>query len=319
MSDQPVGKTFPILALDIGGTKVGWAIIDEAEGGLSIVESDAIATKADEGGPAVADRICGLVEEIHQRTPALTGIAVASAGVVDPTDGSIVSATNTMPGWGGTPLGERLHAVTGLPVQVLNDVHAHGLGEARLGAGRGYDTVLSVAVGTGIGGAIIHDSEVVFGSHYLAGHVGHIHHHYAPDMQCSCGRMGHIEAFCSGSGVTAWYARRRSDCDPEALNGRELQDLADSGHPLALACFTESAYALGESIGSLANTIDPSIIVMSGSMTRSGEAWWDALAKGYASSAMNAVASVAIVPGELAGAAPLLGAVLHYLTRRGAR
>ena len=72
MSDQPVEETFPILALDIGGTKIGWAIVDEVEGELSIIESDAIATRANEGGPAVADRICGLVEEIHQRFPAIT-------------------------------------------------------------------------------------------------------------------------------------------------------------------------------------------------------------------------------------------------------
>ena len=179
----------------------------------------------------------------------------------------------------------------------------------------GRDTVLSVAVGTGIGGALIHDGEVVFGSHNLAGHLGHIHHHFAPEMLCSCGHMGHIEAFCSGSGITAWYEARRSTQDPKALNGRRLQELADSGHPLAAACFTESAYALGEALGSLVNCVDPAIIVLSGSMTRSGEAWWASLREGYRASAMNAVADLEIVAGSLGSNAPLLGAVIHYLNQ----
>ena len=315
MSEELKASAFPLLALDISGTKVGWAIISLVGEELSVQEAGSIPTLAKEGGAQVASRICELVAASTSSFPEIKGVAVASAGVVDPRTGKIVSATNTMPGWGGTDLGDLLREASGRPVWILNDVHAHGLGEARLGAGVGHDTVLSVAVGTGIGGALIHNGEVVFGSHNLAGHLGHIHHHFAPEMTCSCGRMGHIEAFCSGSGITAWYEARRSAQDPEALNGRRLQDLADSGHPLAAACFTESAYALGEALGSLANCVDPAIIVLSGSMTRSGEAWWGSVREGYRASAMNAVAELDIVVGSLGSNAPLLGAVIHYLNQ----
>lgn len=314
MSTETAAAKRTLLALDIGGTKVGWALVEVAEPPI-VVESGAIQTRAMEGGEAVASRIRELVVEILQTRGGVEGVAVASAGVVDPASGDIVSATNTMPGWGGVRLGDILREATGLPVEALNDVHAHGLGEAVLGAGRDHRTVLSMAVGTGIGGAIVEDGEVFFGSHDLAGHIGHIHHSFAPDMQCSCGRKGHIESFCSGSGITAWYRARRTASDPEANNGRELQDLADAGEELALDCFARSAYAVGECLGSLANSVDPSIIVLSGSMTRSGRIWWDALAEGYAASAMNAVAGLDLVKGSLGGDAPLLGAVLHYLTR----
>lgn len=315
MLEELNAEAFPLLALDIGGTKVGWAIIGLDEAGVAVAESGDIPTLAMEGGTAVAARICELAARTLASHPQIRGIAVASAGVVDPATGDIVSATNTMPGWGGIPLGELLRSACERPVEILNDVHAHGLGEARLGAGVGHGTVLSVAVGTGIGGALIEGGEVVFGSHNLAGHVGHIHHHFAPDMLCSCGRMGHIEAFCSGSGITAWYESRRAPSDPAAENGRRLQELADSGNRLAAACFTESAYALGEALGSLANCVDPAIIVLSGSMTRSGDAWWDSLRAGYRASAMNAVAELPIVKGSLGSNAPLLGAVIHYFNR----
>ncbi|MFC5369747.1 ROK family protein [Arcanobacterium bovis] len=337
-----------VIALDIGGTKIGWGIVEFSQAVevadqagqtrlpmLNIVERGSIPTEALSGGAIVAQRIVSLVNELYEANPQVTGVAIASAGVVDPNTGSIRSATNTMPGWGGTELAKLISQSVHLPVRVLNDVHAHGLGEARLGAGRGHDSTLSVAVGTGIGGAMIDAGQVQYGAHFLAGHVGHIHHHYAAGMQCSCGRIGHIEAICSGSGITAWYnarlARLREHINTSELssevapaadtassatpvsNGRELQDRADQGDELARACFNESAFALGEAIASLANSIDPSVIVLSGSMTRSGEQWWAGVREGFANCAMDAVQSTPILLGDLGSDAPLLGAVLNFL------
>lgn len=303
-----------LLALDIGGTKVAWAVVNAQD--LAVEERGEIATLAHEGGAAVARRIGAETARVLGARPDIEGIAVASAGVVDSETGRIVSATNTMPGWGGTELARILRETSGVSaVEILNDVHAHGLGEARLGAGRGKETVLVLAVGTGIGGALIVGGEPALGDHFLAGHFGHIHHHLGSGMPCSCRREGHIEAFCSGSGITAWYESRRGPGDPAATNGRELQALADSGHGLANACFTESGWAIGECLGSLANCLDPSLIVLSGSMTRSGPLWWEAVKKGYVEQAMNGVADIGIVPGRLGGDAPLLGAVLHFLNR----
>ena len=272
-----------LLALDIGGTKVGWGIV-EAGDTYEVTERGSIPTDAMRGGADVAARICDLASSLVASHPAVSGIAVASAGVVDPSTGDIVSATGTMPGWGGTPLGALLQEATGLTVRVLNDVHAHGLGEATLGAGQPYRSVLSIAVGTGIGGALVEDRQVSFGSRGIAGHVGHIHHHFAPDMTCSCGRKGHIESFCSGSGITAWYDSLRGESDPEVDGGRALQELAESGNALAAACFS-----------------------------RSGDIWWDALRDGFAASAMTPVADTPILVGSLGGDAPLLGAVSFFL------
>ena len=192
-------------------------------------------------------------------------------------------------------------------------MHAHGLGEATLGAGQPYRTVLSIAVGTGIGGALVEDRQVSFGARGIAGHVGHIHHHFAPDMTCSCGRKGHIESFCSGSGITAWYDSLRGESDPEVDGGRALQELAESGNALAADCFSRSAYALGEATASLVNCVDPAVVILSGSMTRSGDIWWDALREGFAASAMTPVADTPILVGSLGGDAPLLGAVSFFL------
>ena len=221
-----------LLALDIGGTKIGWGIV-EAEDSFTVTERGSIPTLAAKGGADVAARICTLASELIESHPPIAGIAVASAGVVDPATGTIVSATDIMPGWAGTKLGDLLSAHTQLPVRVLNDVHAHGLGEATLGAGRPYRSVLSIAVGTGIGGAFVEDGRVAFGSRGIAGHVGHVHHHFAPDMVCSCGRLGHIESFCSGSGITTWYNSLRPQDKPADAHSKSSPILATPLHKRA--------------------------------------------------------------------------------------
>ena len=132
-------------------------------------------------------------------------------------------------------------------------------------------------------------------------------------MVCSCGRLGHIEAFCSGSGITAWYNSLRPQDAPEVDGGRALQELADAGDPLASACFSRSAYALGEATASLVNCVDPAAVIISGSMTRSGDIWWNGLREGFAASAMTPVAVTPILIGSLGGDAPLLGAVSFFL------
>lgn len=301
-------NTDPILALDIGGTKIGWASVVAGET-PRIGERGAIPTLADQGGVRVAERIAQLVSERCTERQ-YSAVAIASAGVVDPESGAIVSATNTMPGWAGTPLGEIVSTASNLPVRALNDVHAHGLGEARLGAGRGFRSVLSVAVGTGIGGAYVSDGEVSVGEHFLAGHVGHVHHSYAAGVTCTCGRVGHIEGICSGFGIAAWYNSRAGADVTEVSGSREVGERAESD-PLAREIITQAGEALGDVIGSLANVLDPAVVVLSGSVTGLGHPWWAALQSGYGRTAMDAVANLPIRAGELGSDAPLLGAVLN--------
>lgn len=309
MGQEDGRATRPLLSLDIGGTKIGWAVVAGSDE-LSILDRGSIPTRAADGGAVVAQRIAEFASvkcaEIGAR-----GIGIASAGVINPTNADVVAATETMPGWGGTKLGDILREATGLPVWAVNDVHGHGYGEALLGAGRGFTSVLACAVGTGIGGAHIRDREIVFGDHFVTGHYGHIHHHAAAGQTCSCGREGHIESIASGSGITTWF-NSRSDAE-QVANGFELQQLADAGHELAIQTFVESAYALGEVLGSLANAVDPSVIVLSGSMTRSGERWWNALREGYRATAMDVVADLEIREGELGSDAPLYGAALNFV------
>jgi len=239
----------------------------------------------------------------------LAGVAAASAGVIDRATGTVASATDLMPGWVGTALGPALAEGLGVPAFVLNDVHAHALGEMRFGAGAGLRNALVAAVGTGIGGAIVAEGKVLFGPRDFAGHVGHVGHRLGEGFACSCGRDGHIEPVASGTGVVRLYRSRGGS--PDVNDGAELRRLADRGDAEARRAFSDAGAALGEVLGSLANCLDPEAIVLSGSLSGVGEYWWAPLRAGYRRQAMDPVRGVPLVPGTLGGDAPLLGALAY--------
>lgn len=299
-----------ILALDIGGTKIAGGIVDS--GSAHRVAS--VPTPARDGGPAVLDAAAALAKRVsaaHAEAEGVapTRVAVSSAGVVDPVCGFVTSATDLIRDWAGTDLRGGLAERLGLPVSVLNDVQAHALGEAVHGRGRGARSMVLVAVGTGIGGGIVVDGEVLLGAANVAGHLGHVDVEGAAGLPCSCGNTGHLEAIASGSGIEEQFERATGT----RLSGGEIARLADTDDPLAddAARVLEAAgHALGRAVGGLLNTLDPELVVLAGSVTRAGERWWGAVADGVRASAMRIVADTPVVLGALDNAA-LVGAAVR--------
>ena len=225
------------VAVDVGGTKIrAGSVID---GELAHVRS--VPTPATSGAQAVLDTIAEVTAAVvaeasgsHGATSGMgsdgtvepisggagsgsvrTGsdaefawrIGVGAAGVIDPATGTVVSATDSLPGWAGTDLVAELTARTGLPIRVVNDVHAHALGEAAAGASRSTRSSLLVAAGTGIGGGFITDGHLLTGRNSAAGHIGHVPSAAAAGLPCPCGGTGHVEAIASGPAILNTYRR----------------------------------------------------------------------------------------------------------------
>lgn len=308
MNHRWVGGAPPMICLDIGGSSIGGAVVTLGES-PEVHLRRSVPTGAQDGGRAVLDRAVSVARELQAEVPEVCGVGVASAGVIDPETGAVASATDLMPGWAGTALGAVLSEGLGLPLTtVLNDVHAHALGESRHGAGQGADSALVAAVGTGLGGAFIGTAGLVRGSGGLAGHIGHVQHAEAAGILCTCGRTGHLESITSGSGIEARYTARRGRDDPPAEDGAAVSRLAAEGVGLASATLRTAGTALGEALGSLSNAWDPEVIVLTGSVTGAGETWWSALRAGYASTAMDPLRGRTLTRGTLGADAPLLGA-----------
>ena len=127
-----------VVAIDIGGTKIASALVTLEEGAKPVVEFyDKIPTEAKKGGQQVLANAIKMARRVIELAGKdVCGIGVSSGGVIDPRTGDVTYANDMMPGWGGTHLGAELTSATGLPARVLNDVHAHALGEARRGVGK---------------------------------------------------------------------------------------------------------------------------------------------------------------------------------------
>lgn len=298
-----------IVALDIGGTKVSGALISLDDGGFPAVGPvRSIPTEPRRGGADLLARVVELARTlVTDSAGGVVALGIGSAGVVDPETGEILSATDLIPGWAGTPLGRAVGGAVGLPVAVIGDVQAHALGESHFGAGRGHESVLLVGVGTGIGGAYVQGGTVRMGAHGLAGHIGHMRHPLAGDLICSCGQVGHVEAIVSGSALTEHYLRLTG----QSLAGREVAERAQGDDELARQVIQTAGLALGETLAGLVNSWDPHAVVLSGSVVNAGSAWWDALERGFSGQVMGAARHVPILRGSLGGNAPLLGAALN--------
>lgn len=308
-----------VLAVDIGGTKIAAGLVD-ASGGVSGRRT--CRTPAAAGAAAVLAAAIALAGEVVDVAapahPRIDAVGIGSAGVVDPTSGTIVSATGNLPGWTGTAVGAAFEEAFAVPVRVLNDVHAHALGEARYGAGRGAASMLLVAVGTGIGGAYVVRGSVDVGAHFVAGHVGHVPVPEADGVPCPCGRAGHLEGLASGTGILAAYRRADTNLDRGPGVGLpagaavdttyDVARLARDGQPTALAVLHRCGFATGRVVGGLLNVLDPAVVVIGGGVAEAGEPWWAALRDGVRAEAMDRTASTPLVPAQAAQGAALIGA-----------
>lgn len=292
------------LGVDIGGTKIAVGLV-AADGSVS--QRVEVATPAQDGPEAIIAAVLGAAKSAMRGADAVA-CGVGTAGVVGE-HGEITTATDLLRGWAGTPLGAHLADALGLPVRVLNDVQATGLAEARLGAARGAPSALIVAVGTGIGGALARDGQVIRGTNGIAGSVGHMPGILRQGRICSCGALDHVEAYASGLSLETEYRRRTG----QGLDLRAIAKLAAQGDEVAHAVIVEGADVLGTAIGGANNVVDASVVVVGGGVAALGEIYFAPMREAARREALGASKSVPLVPARFGADACLVGGGLAGL------
>ena len=200
-----------IAAFDIGGTAIKYCLYR----GPRAFQKDLvreIPTGIGQGG-TVLEKVGGILSAMS----GFDAVAVSTAGQVDPVSGTILYATDNIPGYTGTRVKKILEGAFHVPVLVENDVNAAALGEAAFGAGKDYSDFLCLTYGTGIGGAIVIDKKIYYGSSCSAAEMGHLITH-AGGRPCTCGNRGCYEAYASTTALVR-AVRERSGL---TLNGREI-------------------------------------------------------------------------------------------------
>lgn len=149
--------------------------------------------------------------------------------------------------------------------------------------------------------------------------MGHIESTSAKGVPCACGRSGHLESVSSGTSIGRMFDEHYGRVDERRPTvGRDVNDLCRAGDERAISVSHDAGFALGASLGSLANILDPEVIVLSGGVIHQGpdwrsETWKTSVAEGYASQALDPLLDTPILIGELEGDAPLIGAAENLL------
>ncbi|NYI69889.1 glucokinase [Naumannella cuiyingiana] len=262
-----------VLAIDIGGTKVALAIVDETGALLTetIVPTPRSADPDAVYAP-VGAAVGAMLADWDGEPPR---IGIGSAGPIDGPAGSI-SPVN-IGAWRDFGIVERVRAsareATGSPpgsVTLIGDGHAIALGEYWLGAGRDVDSMIGMTVSTGVGGGAVINDELFTGTTGNAVHVGHITVDLAGE-RCVCGGHGCVELYARGPALTA-AARARGLAVADA---RELTSRARDGDPVALEVIDEGMRALAAGIATAATMLDVSVVVLGGGVAKAGQVIFD--------------------------------------------
>jgi glucokinase len=271
----------PILAVDVGGTKVEVGLVST---GGEILMARRAATGADPW-----EAVSSLVLEILTHGPgaAPMAVGVGCGGPMTPS-GDEVSPIN-IPAWRGFPLRARLHELTGLPVWVDNDAKALALAEGWLGAARGVRDYLAMVVSTGVGGGLVVDGRLLHGAAGNSGHVGHVV--VEPEgRRCGCGGRGCLEAEASGTAIAAITGRPAAEAEPEVV--------------------IRTGTLVGRAVASVCALLDLRLTVVAGSVALGfGEPFFTAAQRELDHRLRIEFARGArIVPAGLGSAGPLVGA-----------
>jgi glucokinase len=291
------------LGIDIGGTKTAVGLVDEHR----VLAQASAPTPARAGATAVLDRTAELVTCLLSERSDLRAATcgVGAAGVIEPRSGAVTSATDSISGWAGTDVRSGLEARLGIPVTVRNDVHAHAIGESAAGAGADAPTMLLVAAGTGIGGALVVDGRLQSGANGAAGHYGHAVSAVGADEPCPCGARGHVEGVAAGPALV-----RRWGGHADGSGARAVFGAAAAGDERAVRVLEESATAIGGMLAGLVNGVDPDVVVLAGGLADADRAWWSRIVDVARAGSLPALRAVPFRPAALGAMSAVVGAAL---------
>ena len=273
------------LGVDIGGTKVAAGLVD-AEGTILFQTRVAMPAhgSADEGFGAVQSAIEAVFAARPEARERLAGIGICAPGPLDPATGVILNPPN-VPCWRNFPLAAEVQRVFGLSARVDNDGNAAALAEAIWGAGVGYRNVFYATLGTGIGTGIVFDRQIYHGRTGSAAEGGHVTID-CNGPKCGCGKLGCVEALCSGPAIARRTRERLVESlligsdlttskllalaggDRYAVNPEIVEEAFRQGDPVAAEVLRETADFLAIWAGNVIDLLEPDVFIFGGGLAQ---------------------------------------------------
>jgi glucokinase len=250
------------IGLDLGGTYIKWAVVERVAAEWRPADQGSEPTDMSGGERTVVPQLADLARRLRDEAGGpVNSLGVAVPGLYIPETGVVTFLTNVPGDWSATPVGEPVAAATGLPTALINDARAFGLAELRFGAGRDVRSFIGLTLGTGIGGVIAIDDEVLQGYRGQAGELGH--QTIDPDGPwCGCGNRGCVEAYARADQVAIVCGT----ADP-----REAIERARAGDERARAGLAEIGRYLGIGLANAITVLTPELVILGGGWSLAAE------------------------------------------------
>lgn len=301
------------VGVDVGGTTIKLGLFSD---GGELLEKWDIPTNAHQDGERV---IAGIADSIEEKRAArggnIRGIGIGIPGPVTD-DGVVLKCANL--DWGVFSVKNTLFELTGISnVKVGNDANVAALGEMWKGGGRGYDSIVMVTLGTGVGGGVIQKGKILTGGRGAAGEIGHIKVNPNETERCGCGNVGCLEQYVSATGLVRMAkAGLKQDSKLAALaeiTAKDIFDGAADGDSYCNEIVDCFGRYLGLALSNVAHVVDPEAFVIGGGVSAAGEIILEVVKKYYRENAMYAIRDTEIHLAELGNEAGIYGAVRMVL------
>ena len=300
------------FGVDIGGTTVKMGLFQE-DG--TVLDKWEIATRREDHGvailPDVAKSIQEKLTEHGIEKEKIVGIGV---GVPAPVtgDGFVKQTANL--NWESKNVRVELEELTGIRTRVGNDANVAALGEMWKGGGRGNKNIVMVTLGTGVGGGIIVNGDILTGTNGAGGEIGHIVINPEEKKRCGCGKTGCLEQYASATGIVRLARKKLLDFNGEtvlkmeSVTAKDVFDAVKAGDEAAIEVAEEFGRYLGYSLAIVSTLVDPAIYVIGGGVSKAGEILFDFIKGPYMEKAFFANKDVKFALAELGNDAGIYGA-----------
>ncbi|MEG2486509.1 MAG: ROK family protein [Cetobacterium sp.] len=266
------------IGIDIGGTKIATIIADE---NFNIKSKERFLTKKtitpEKTMDKIVENIGKQLQELNLDETYIKSIGISCGGPLNSKEGVILSPPN-LPGWDNVKIVEKFKKIYKKPVFIQNDANACALAEWKLGAGVGYENLIFLTFGTGMGAGLILNNKLYTGKQDTAGEVGHMR--LSNTGPLGFGKKGSFEGFCSGGGIVRLgeiflkkaikegYNGKLVELYKDKIEAKEILDLAQGGEELSLKIINESARRLGQGLSILIDILNPEAIIIGSIYTR---------------------------------------------------
>ncbi|WP_230303029.1 ROK family glucokinase [Peribacillus simplex] len=288
-----------LMGVDLGGTTTKLALINLYG---EIIHKWEIGTDISEKGKFITINIAKAIDaklvELNEPKSKIVGIGMGAPGPVKFVNGSIYEAVNL--GWKDYPLKDLLEVETSLPAVIDNDANMAALGEMWKGAGNGAKDLVCVTLGTGVGGGIIHNGQIVHGTSGAAGEIGHITVVTDGGAPCNCGKTGCLETVASATGIVRMALEALNTADEQSMLQQKVEEgnavtskllfqCAAAGDSLSKAVVNKVGNYLGLALSHVGNVMNPDKIVIGGGVSQAGDILLDPVRSAFGKYAFKRV------------------------------